>query len=106
MDVAVVNLVNQKVKLPVEGFGFLVPTQQGVSALGCVFDSCSFPPDDDDLCILTVMLGGHLFEKQFGNPDTVSNDFLLVHAIGVYWAPNDKPNYVQSCQIHQIIRVR
>lgn len=83
VDVAVVNLVYQDVVLPVQGFGFLVPSQQDVKALGCVFDSCSFPAhahNSDNLCVLTVMMGGHMFEKQFGDPDKVSVEDLLEHA--------------------------
>ena len=83
VNVGVVNLVYHNVILPVQGFGFLIPSQQDIHALGCVFDSCSFPAHRDDICILTVMLGGHLFEKQFGDVETVSESLLLDHATSI-----------------------
>lgn len=77
VDVGVINLVYKNAKLPVDGFGFLVPKLGDLPVLGVVFDSCSFPPPNQDLTILTVMIGGHQFEKQFGNIDTVKEEALL-----------------------------
>jgi protoporphyrinogen/coproporphyrinogen III oxidase len=79
VDVSVVNLVYTKSKLPVEGFGFLVPKTENLPILGVVFDSVAFPQGDD--LILSVMMGGHNFERYFGNPKTVDKSRLLQIAI-------------------------
>jgi oxygen-dependent protoporphyrinogen oxidase len=79
VDVSVVNLVYAKSKLPVEGFGFLVPKTENLPILGVVFDSVAFSQGDD--AILSVMMGGHNFERYFGDPKTVDKAKLLKIAI-------------------------
>lgn len=64
VDVAVVNLYyqdNQNIK---DAFGFLVPPSENLPILGVIFDSCCFPKNSGTC--LTVMMGGHWFEKHFG----------------------------------------
>nr|XP_027193662.1 protoporphyrinogen oxidase-like [Dermatophagoides pteronyssinus] len=56
------------------GFGFLIPANQNSSILGCTFDSCIFPESKTKM---TVMLGGYMFEKLFGQPDQVDQNQLI-----------------------------
>ena len=44
--VGVVNLEYEGNVVPVEGFGFLVPSSDSVQVLGIIFDSCAFPEND------------------------------------------------------------
>ncbi|KAJ3330679.1 oxygen-dependent protoporphyrinogen oxidase [Blyttiomyces sp. JEL0837] len=80
VDVAVVNLVYEGHVLPVDGFGFLVPSSEPSDILGVVFDSCALPEQDSPSMKstrLTVMMGGHMFQKKFGDPTKVSHQHLL-----------------------------
>lgn len=44
--VGVVNLEYEGSVLPVDGFGYLVPSSDAVQVLGIIFDSCAFPEND------------------------------------------------------------
>lgn len=44
--VAVVNLEYEGSVVPVEGFGYLVPSSEPLQVLGIIFDSCAFPEND------------------------------------------------------------
>ena len=79
VDVSVVNLVYKNSKLPVEGFGFLVPKSENLPILGVVFDSVAFPQGDD--VIVSVMMGGHNFKQLFGDVKMVDKSRLLKTAI-------------------------
>lgn len=85
ISVAVVNLLyDESVKLPVNGFGYLIPrSETSASILGVIFDSDSLssPLPNDSRVRLTVMMGGHSFEKLFGNPDAVELSTLLQTAL-------------------------
>jgi protoporphyrinogen/coproporphyrinogen III oxidase len=58
--VCVVNLGYRKNVLKRQGFGYLIPFQEGESILGCVWDSCVFPQQNEqaDITGLTIMMGG------------------------------------------------
>lgn len=60
VSVAVVNLQYQNAKLPVQGFGHLVPSSEDPGILGIVYDSVAFPEQDGSSpgVRVTVMLGG------------------------------------------------
>lgn len=60
VSVAVVNLQYRGARLPVQGFGHLVPSSEEPSVLGIVYDSVAFPEQDGSPPGLrvTVMLGG------------------------------------------------
>lgn len=60
VSVAVVNLQYLGARLPVQGFGHLVPSSENPCVLGIVYDSVAFPEQDGNLPGLrvTVMLGG------------------------------------------------
>nr|XP_044998054.1 protoporphyrinogen oxidase isoform X4 [Jaculus jaculus] len=60
VSVAVVNLQYRGVRLPVQGFGHLVPSSEDPIVLGIVYDSVAFPEQDGNPPGLrvTVMLGG------------------------------------------------
>ncbi|XP_069336431.1 protoporphyrinogen oxidase isoform X4 [Eulemur rufifrons] len=60
VSVAVVNLQYRGARLPVQGFGHLVPSSEDPGILGIVYDSVAFPEQDGsspDLRV-TVMMGG------------------------------------------------
>ena len=44
--VGVVNLEYEGSVVPVEGFGYLVPSSDETQVLGVIFDSCAFPEND------------------------------------------------------------
>ena len=44
--VGVVNLEYEGSVVPVEGFGYLVPSSEPLPVLGIIFDSCAFPEND------------------------------------------------------------
>ncbi|ELV13283.1 Protoporphyrinogen oxidase [Tupaia chinensis] len=60
VSVAVVNLQYRGARLPVQGFGHLVPSAEDPGVLGIVYDSVAFPEQDGSPPGLrvTVMLGG------------------------------------------------
>ncbi|XP_077883273.1 protoporphyrinogen oxidase isoform X1 [Ictidomys tridecemlineatus] len=60
VSVAVVNLQYRGARLPVQGFGHLVPSSEDPGVLGIVYDSVAFPEQDGSSPGLrvTVMLGG------------------------------------------------
>ncbi len=59
-SVAVINLGYQDRVLKEKGFGYLIPSQEQEEILGCVWDSCIFPQQNQcsQETRLTVMLGG------------------------------------------------
>ncbi len=59
-SVAVVNLGYWKPVLKQKGYGYLIPSQENESILGCVWDSSVFPQQNPtpEATRLTVMLGG------------------------------------------------
>lgn len=68
VDVAVVNLQYKDNLNPYDAFGFLVPPSENLPILGVIFDSCCFPNENGGT-VFTVMMGGHWFNKLFGeNP--------------------------------------
>lgn len=57
--VLVVNVGYRKKVLEQQGFGYLVPYSEGERILGCTWDSCIFPEQNEpDEQRLTMMLGG------------------------------------------------
>jgi len=77
--VGVVNLEYEGSVVPVEGFGYLVPSSEPLQVLGIIFDSCAFPENDrrsGKTTRITVMMGGHWFNSLFGHPDSVAPDHL------------------------------
>ena len=46
VTVAVVNLEYEGNVVPVDGFGFLVPSSDSIQVLGIIFDSCAFPENN------------------------------------------------------------
>lgn len=59
-SVVVVNLGYHRPVLTSKGFGYLIPSQEKESILGCVWDSCIFPQHNQhaEETRLTVMMGG------------------------------------------------
>lgn len=65
VTVAVINLSFDKSLINNPGFGFLVTPKENLPILGVIYDSCCFPIGDNTC--LTVMMGGHWFNKHFNN---------------------------------------
>ncbi|XP_056141895.1 protoporphyrinogen oxidase isoform X3 [Lampris incognitus] len=83
VTVAVVNLEYKGSILPIAGFGHLVPSSEDRGLLGVVYDSVPFPQHDSPIGVttrLTVMMGGAWFEEVFGDPEEVSQEYLLAAA--------------------------
>lgn len=84
VTVAVVSFAYKKKVLPQVAFGYLVPRSvKDSTALGVVFDSCSFPAASPAHESLTVMMGGHQFSDRVGDPSSVTEKDLLTKAYGV-----------------------
>ena len=74
--------------LPVDGFGYLVPTWEKSNVLGVVFDSCAFPrqgatnanADCSNTTRLTVMIGGHQFHTLFPDGKVLRYCFVVMCA--------------------------
>lgn len=98
VTVAVVNLEYEGSILPVMGFGHLLPSSENRGVLGVVYDSVPFPQHnrpDGQTTRLTVMMGGAWFQEVFGDPETVTEEYLLARAteavnsqLGVTAAPS------------------
>ncbi|XP_074510586.1 protoporphyrinogen oxidase [Sebastes fasciatus] len=98
VTVAVVNLEYEGSILPVMGFGHLLPSSENRGVLGVVYDSVPFPQHnrpDGQTTRLTVMMGGAWFQEVFGDPETVTEEYLLARAteavnsqLGVSAAPS------------------
>lgn len=66
VSVYVVNLEYDGERLPVQGFGHLLPSSENPYILGVVYDSCTFPEHDrtdHSSTRLTVMMGGAWLDK-------------------------------------------
>lgn len=63
--------------------------------LGTVFDSCAMPDQDVDVRTrVTVMMGGHRFQKYFGDAASVSKDLICdtaMHALRTHLGIKDAP---------------
>lgn len=58
-SVAVINVGYRKSVLRQKGFGYLIPSKEQESILGCVWDSSVFPSQNrQDSTVLSVMMGG------------------------------------------------
>lgn len=66
VDMVIVNLFYKKNVLPVQGFGYLVPTKMQSPVLGCIFDSVFNKPNQHS-STLTAMLGGAWYNDYIGN---------------------------------------
>ncbi|XP_050438773.1 protoporphyrinogen oxidase [Adelges cooleyi] len=65
---------------PYKGFGVLAAPSEGLSLLGITFDNCVY--GRRDRVDLTVMMGGHAFDKHFGgDPALTSEESLTVTAV-------------------------
>ncbi|XP_039695821.1 protoporphyrinogen oxidase isoform X1 [Pteropus medius] len=78
VSVAVVNLQYHGARLPVQGFGHLVPSSEDPGVLGIVYDSVAFPEQDGSAPSLrvTVMLGGSWLQTLEPGGSGLSRDLL------------------------------
>ncbi|XP_068820631.1 protoporphyrinogen oxidase isoform X2 [Capricornis sumatraensis] len=82
VSVAVVNLQYRGARLPVQGFGHLVPSSEDPVILGIVYDSVAFPEQDGSLpgLRLTVMLGGSWLQTLEARGCVLSQELLQQEA--------------------------
>lgn len=71
-SIAVVNL-GYREKFPVKGFGYLVPSHLNEPIMGCIFDSETFPQQNNhpEETRLTVMVGGTHQPHLLNHPDLI-----------------------------------
>lgn len=72
VDVVVVNLEYDENIIKEPGFGYLVPSCEPSKVLGVIYDSVFFPQENDHT-IVTIMMGGHWFEKSFGTNPSIES---------------------------------
>ncbi|XP_077616207.1 protoporphyrinogen oxidase isoform X1 [Crocuta crocuta] len=82
VSVAVVNLQYRGARLPVQGFGHLVPSSEDPGVLGIVYDSVAFPEQDGSPPGLrvTVMLGGSWLQTLEARGAGLSQELLQQQA--------------------------
>ncbi|GAB5583755.1 protoporphyrinogen oxidase isoform X2 [Prionailurus iriomotensis] len=82
VSVAVVNLQYRGARLPVQGFGHLVPSSEDPGVLGIVYDSVAFPEQDGSPPGLrvTVMLGGSWLQTLEAKGAVLSPELLQQQA--------------------------
>ncbi|XP_030157870.1 protoporphyrinogen oxidase isoform X3 [Lynx canadensis] len=82
VSVAVVNLQYRGARLPVQGFGHLVPSSEDPGVLGIVYDSVAFPEQDGSPPGLrvTVMLGGSWLQTLEARGAVFSQELLQQQA--------------------------
>ncbi|XP_011289420.2 protoporphyrinogen oxidase isoform X4 [Felis catus] len=82
VSVAVVNLQYRGARLPVQGFGHLVPSSEDPGVLGIVYDSVAFPEQDGSPPGLrvTVMLGGSWLQTLEARGAVLSPELLQQQA--------------------------
>ncbi|XP_025770901.1 protoporphyrinogen oxidase [Puma concolor] len=82
VSVAVVNLQYRGARLPVQGFGHLVPSSEDPGVLGIVYDSVAFPEQDGSPPGLrvTVMLGGSWLQTLAARGAVLSPELLQQQA--------------------------
>lgn len=84
VTVGVVNLEFEGSVSQLQGFGFLYPSSQSKRVLGVIFDSSTFPQCDSKTSLstrFTVMLGGNLFQDEFGDPDKADKEKIKIEAL-------------------------
>uniref|UniRef100_F6ZU26 Protoporphyrinogen oxidase n=1 Tax=Equus caballus TaxID=9796 RepID=F6ZU26_HORSE len=82
VSVAVVNLQYRGARLPVQGFGHLVPSSEDPGILGIVYDSVAFPEQDGSPPGLrvTVMLGGSWLQTLEARGSVLSRELFQQQA--------------------------
>lgn len=82
VSVAVVNLQYRGARLPVQGFGHLVPSSEDPGVLGIVYDSVAFPEQDGSPPGLrvTVMLGGSWLQTLEAKGSVLSRELFQEQA--------------------------
>ena len=85
----VVNAAFQQDVFPKRGFGYLVPTQEGESLMGMIWDSSIFPQQNQEkLCRLTAMI------RPLGNREWAEK--VLLDAVKRHLGSSASPLFVQA----------
>eukprot|EP00741_Cyanophora_paradoxa_P000233 tig00000402_g226.t1 len=99
-DIAVVSVGFKQRVLPFSGFGHLCPSMEGQGILGMVWDSCTFPGQQEhspEQTRLTVMIGGARMKERF--PEMTEAQFIdlavkyMKKHLGI--APEIKPDLIK-----------
>ncbi|GAA5798458.1 hypothetical protein HPULCUR_003861 [Helicostylum pulchrum] len=106
VNVAVINFAYDNISLKFNGFGFLTPHPDSSyklpvpGTLGVVFDSNAMHGQEKDkkLVKLTVMMGGHMWDKTFGGASVNQIDPQIVYekareALAAYLGIFETPKY-------------
>lgn len=106
VNVAVINFAYDNIALKFNGFGFLTPHPDSSyklpvpGTLGVVFDSNAMQGQEKDnkLVKLTVMMGGHMWDKAFGGATVSQVDPEIVYekareALAAYLGIFETPKY-------------
>ncbi|KAH8332841.1 hypothetical protein KR074_011766 [Drosophila pseudoananassae] len=102
VDVVVVNIQYQGKLLKQDGFGLLVPPVEKLPILGVIFDSCCF--DMEGNTVLTVMMGGHWFDKWFGDrPSQKQILDLATHHVKEILGIREDPKFSRVHTLHKCI---
>ena len=92
---AVVNMGYRKKVLPLDGFGYLIPTGERENILGCVWDSSAFPAlQPNGTTVLTVMIGGTHDVRATALPERELVDRAIA-AVGRHAGVVETPDCVQ-----------
>ncbi|KAH8271242.1 hypothetical protein KR018_002991 [Drosophila ironensis] len=102
VDVVVVNMQFKGRHLKQDGFGLLVPPVEELPLLGVIFDSCCFEMGDNT--VLTVMMGGHWFDKWFGDrPSQKQILDLATHHVKKMLDIKEAPKFSRVHTLHKCI---
>lgn len=92
---AVVNLGFKNLKIPFQGFGYLVPTKEGQQILGAVFDSAIFPSQNptSNSARIAVMMGGWK-QKELVHLEDDQLYEIALHNLSIHFKQKLKPETI------------
>ena len=90
--------------LPLKGFGYLVPTRMNELILGCVWDSCVFPQQNErkEQTRITFMMGGSHHPEIKGMSEQEAVEHAL-KALQQQMRIQARPAIIQFKKVHQAI---
>ncbi|MCB1113242.1 MAG: protoporphyrinogen oxidase [Chlamydiia bacterium] len=96
VSIVAVTIGWHDLKLPVKGFGYLVPTSEKEPILGAVFDSATFPSQNQspDEARVTVMMGGANNPLMIDFPDEKLSEIAL-DSLSKHLNINVLPDYIR-----------
>ncbi|KDO28319.1 protoporphyrinogen oxidase [Saprolegnia parasitica CBS 223.65] len=97
-SVAIVTLGYRSNVLPHRGFGHLVPTCEKQNIIGVIYDSCSFPQqqDDEHLTRLSVFVGGENHKSLMANLSLSEMQDVARQSVEAHLGITEAPEYIAS----------